>query len=141
MTNQNETTPRPETLSGATYKVKTPLSDCAYYVTINDLITDAGTDHEARRPYECFINTKDTANFEWIVSLTRMISAVWRNGGEAAFVVDELKSVHSAGGGFWDKAKFYPSLPAKIGGVIEQHLIATGVIKPVEQNSCAIPWL
>ena len=49
---------RPEMLIGSTYKVKTPVSDHAMYVTINDIILNEGTEHEQRRPFEIFINSK-----------------------------------------------------------------------------------
>nr|WP_309544684.1 hypothetical protein [Alkalilimnicola ehrlichii] len=84
---------RPEVLVGQTYKVKTPLSEHALYVTINDVVLNPGTDHEVRRPFEVFINSKNMDHFQWIVALTRIISAVFRKGGDCTFLVEELRSV------------------------------------------------
>src|ERR1700677_3774739 len=84
---------RPEVLIGSTYKIKTPVSDHAMYVTINDIVLNEGTPHEQRRPFEVFINSKNLDHFQWIVALTRVISAVLRKGGDTTFLVDELKAV------------------------------------------------
>src|SRR5690606_25166963 len=84
---------RPEVLRGSTYKIKTPLSNHALYITINDVLLNAGTDHESRRPFEIFINSKNLEHFQWVVALTRVISAVFRKGGDATFLVEELKAV------------------------------------------------
>ena len=92
---------RPEMLIGSTYKIKTPVSDHAMYVTINDIILNEGTPHEQRRPFEVFINTKNLDHFQWIVALTRVISAVFRKGGDVTFLVDELKAVFDPRGGYW----------------------------------------
>ena len=89
----HEKVSRPEQLEGATYKIKTPLSDHALYLTINDIILNPGTDHELRRPFEIFINSKNMDHFQWIVALTRVISAVFRKGGDCTFLVEELKAV------------------------------------------------
>ena len=92
---------RPDVLIGSTYKIKTPVSDHAMYVTINDIILNEGTAHEQRRPFEVFINTKNLDHFLWIVALTRIISAVFRKGGDVTFMVDELKAVFDPRGGYW----------------------------------------
>jgi hypothetical protein len=84
---------RPEMLEGSTYKIKTPLSEHALYVTINDIVLNPGTEHELRRPFEIFINSKNMDHFQWIVALTRIISAVFRKGGDCTFLVEELRSV------------------------------------------------
>jgi hypothetical protein len=84
---------RPDVLIGSTYKIKTPVSDHAMYVTINDIMLNEGTEHEHRRPFEIFINTKNLDHFQWIVALTRIISAVFRKGGDVAFLTEELKAV------------------------------------------------
>ncbi|MDH4275716.1 MAG: NrdJb, partial [Gammaproteobacteria bacterium] len=84
---------RPEQLIGVTYKLKTPLSEHALYVTVNDVILNPGTPHEARRPFEIFINSKNMDHFQWIVALTRIVSAVFRKGGDVTFLVEELKAV------------------------------------------------
>ncbi|HYP65373.1 MAG TPA: hypothetical protein VEQ14_03445, partial [Steroidobacteraceae bacterium] len=84
---------RPEVLIGSTYKIKTPISDHAMYVTINDIVLNEGTEYEQRRPFEIFINSKNLDHFQWIVALTRIISAVFRKGGDVTFLVDELKAV------------------------------------------------
>jgi hypothetical protein len=90
---------RPEVLIGSTYKIKTPVSDHAMYVTINDIVLNEGTEHEQRRPFEVFINTKNLDHFQWIVALTRIISAVFRKGGDVTFLVDEMKAVFDPRGG------------------------------------------
>jgi len=121
---------RPEMLLGSTYKVKTPLSEHALYVTINDVILNPGTEHELRRPFEIFINSKNMDHFQWIVALTRIISAVFRKGGDVTFLVDELRSVFDPRGGYFKKGgKYMPSLVAEIGDAIECHLRMIGLLK------------
>ena len=121
---------RPEVLLGSTYKVKTPVSDHAMYITINDIVLNQGTPHEHRRPFEIFINSKNLDHFQWIVALTRIISAVFRKGGDVTFMVEELKAVFDPRGGYWKPGgKFMPSLIAEIGAVIEDHLKKIGMIK------------
>ena len=115
---------RPAALDGATYKVKWPGSEHALYITINDIII-AGH----RRPFEVFINSKNMEHFAWTVALTRMISAVFRRGGDVSFVVEELKAVFDPRGGAWVDGKYIPSILAAIGGVIERHLVAIGFIE------------
>jgi hypothetical protein len=112
---------RPEMLIGSTYKIKTPVSDHAMYVTINDIVLNEGTEHEQRRPFEIFINSKNLDHFQWIVALTRIISAVFRKGGDVTFMVDELKAVFDPRGGYWQPGgKFMPSIIAELGYVIER---------------------
>ena len=121
---------RPEMLLGSTYKIKTPLSDHALYVTINDVVLNAGTEHEQRRPFEIFINSKNMEHFQWIVALTRIISAVFRKGGDVAFLVEELRSVFDPKGGYFKPGgRFTPSLVADIGDAIEAHMRTIGLIK------------
>jgi hypothetical protein len=124
---------RPEMLQGSTYKVKTPVSDHAMYVTINDVILNPGTEHEQRRPFEIFINSKNLDHFQWIVALTRILSAVFRKGGEVVFLTEELKAVFDPRGGYWQPGgKFMPSIVAEIGYVVERHLQSIGLMrKPV----------
>lgn len=125
----HEKVERPEMLVGATYKIKTPLSAHALYVTVNDIVLNAGTPHEHRRPFEVFINSKSMDHFQWIVALTRIISAVFRKGGDVTFLVDELRSVFDPRGGYFKKGgKYMPSLVAEIGDVIEAHLRGIGLI-------------
>ncbi len=113
---------RPEVLIGSTYKIKTPVSDHAMYVTINDIVLNEGTEYEQRRPFEVFINSKNLDHFQWIVALTRIISAVFRKGGDVTFLVDELKAVFDPRGGYWQPGgKFMPSIIAELGYVIEKH--------------------
>lgn len=120
---------RPEMLIGSTYKVKTPVSDHAMYVTINDIILNEGTEHEKRRPFEIFINSKNLDHYQWIVALTRIISAVFRKGGDVTFLVDELKAVFDPRGGYWQAGgKFMPSIIAELGYIVEKHLIAIGLL-------------
>ena len=121
---------RPEMLLGSTYKVKTPLSEHALYVTINDVILNLDTEHELRRPFEIFINSKNMDHFQWIVALTRIISAVFRKGGDVTFLVEELRSVFDPRGGYFKKGgKYMPSLVAEIGDAIECHLRMIGMLK------------
>jgi hypothetical protein len=125
----HEKVERPDMLLGSTYKIKTPLSEHALYVTINDIVLNEGTEHELRRPYEIFINSKNMDHFQWIVALTRVMSAVFRKGGDVTFLVEELKSVFDPQGGYFKKGgKFMPSLIAEIGDVIEQHLKYIGLL-------------
>ena len=112
---------RPGVLPGNTYKVRWPESDHAMYITVNDVIQDG-----RRRPFEVFINSKNMEHYAWTVALTRMMSAVFRRGGDVSFVVEELKAVFDPRGGHWVDGHYVPSLLAAIGEVIEQHLIATG---------------
>jgi hypothetical protein len=121
---------RPEMLIGSTYKVKTPLSEHALYVTINDIILNHGTNHELRRPFEIFINSKNMDHFQWIVALTRIVSAVFRKGGDVTFLVEELRSVFDPRGGYFKKGgKYMPSLVAEIGDAIECHMRMIGLLK------------
>jgi hypothetical protein len=124
---------RPDVLIGSTYKIKTPVSDHAMYVTINDMILNEGTEHEHRRPFEIFVNSKNLDHYQWIVALTRIISAVFRKGGDVTFLVDELKAVFDPRGGYWQPGgKFMPSIIAELGHVIEKHLQTIGLIaRPV----------
>jgi ribonucleoside-diphosphate reductase alpha chain len=114
---------RPEDLPGKTYKIKWPGSDHAIYITINDVMQDG-----RRRPFEIFINSKNMEHYAWTVALTRMISAVFRRGGDVSFVVEELKAVFDPRGGQWMEGRYVPSLLAAIGGVIERHLIEIGFL-------------
>jgi len=123
---------RPECLRGSSYKIKPPQSEHALYITINDMVLNEGTDNEELHPYEIFVNSKNMENFQWIVALTRVTSAVFRKGGDVGFLVDELKAVFDPQGGYWKKGGvFMPSLVAEIGCTIETHLKSTGRIKTV----------
>ncbi|MCV6823661.1 MULTISPECIES: adenosylcobalamin-dependent ribonucleoside-diphosphate reductase [Halocynthiibacter] len=115
---------RPQALEGNTYKLKWPDSEHAIYITVNDVVIGGH-----RRPFEVFINSKNMEHFAWTVALTRMISAVFRRGGDVSFVVEELKAVFDPRGGAWMEGKYIPSILAAIGGVIERHLIVTGFIE------------
>ncbi|MFQ5761122.1 MAG: NrdJb [Acidiferrobacterales bacterium] len=126
---------RPEMLLGSTYKIKTPLTEHALYVTINDIVLNAGTEHEKRRPFEVFINSKSMDHFQWIVALTRIVSAVFRKGGDVTFLVEELHSVFDPRGGYFRRGKYTPSLVAEIGDVIERHLKMIGLISTEENDN------
>lgn len=108
---------RPETLLGSTYKIKWPESEHAVYVTINDL-----EESDRKRPFEIFINSKNMEHYSWTLALTRMISAVFRRGGDVSFVAEELKAVFDPRGGAWLGGRYVPSLLAAIGDVIQRHL-------------------
>ncbi|MGB0505465.1 MAG: adenosylcobalamin-dependent ribonucleoside-diphosphate reductase [Pikeienuella sp.] len=115
---------RAEMLEGATYKLKWPESEHAIYITVNDAVIAS-----RRRPFEVFINSKNMEHYAWTVALTRMISAVFRRGGDVSFVVEELKAVFDPRGGAWMKGRYVPSILAAIGGVIERHMVAIGFLE------------
>ncbi|WP_319546557.1 adenosylcobalamin-dependent ribonucleoside-diphosphate reductase [Ruegeria conchae] len=115
---------RPQSLEGSTYKLKWPDSEHAIYLTINDIVISG-----RRRPFEVFINSKNMEHYAWTLALTRMISAVFRRGGDVSFVVEELKAVFDPRGGAWVKGKYIPSILAAIGGVIEQHMVVIGFLE------------
>ncbi len=120
---------RPEVLIGSTYKIKSPLFEHALYVTINDIVLNAGNEHELRRPFEIFINSKNMDHFQWIVALTRIMSAVFRKGGDVTFLVDEMKAVFDPKGGYFKAGGVYmPSLVAELGSIVEDHLKSIGLM-------------
>jgi ribonucleoside-diphosphate reductase alpha chain len=125
---------REEVLPGMTYKLRWPESDHAIYITINDVV-EAGS----RRPFEIFINSKNMEHYAWTVALTRMISAVFRRGGDVSFVVDELKAVFDPRGGQWMGGRYVPSLLAAIGGIIERHMVDTGFLDPARREHLGLP--
>jgi ribonucleoside-diphosphate reductase alpha chain len=119
---------RSDKLSGATYKLKWPDSEHAMYVTINDIEQDG-----VSRPFEIFVNSKNLEHYAWVVALTRMISAVFRRGGEVAFVAEELKQVFDPRGGQWSNGRYVGSLVAAIGDIIERHMVETGFLVPADK--------
>ncbi len=131
-----------EALEGSTYKIKTPLADHAMYVTINDIILNPGTVHESRRPFEIFINSKNMDHFQWIVALTRLMSAVFRKGGDVVFLAEELQAVFDPKGGYFKPGgKWMPSIVAEIGAVIEHHLKKIGLMEKDELSEQQILFL
>ncbi|MDE1942671.1 MAG: NrdJb [Betaproteobacteria bacterium] len=127
---------RPDKLVGNTYKIKTPVTDHALYITINDVVMNEGTPQEHRRPFEIFINSKNMEHFQWIVALTRVMSAVFRKGGDITFLVEELQSVFDPKGGYFKKGgKYIPSLVAEIGEVLREHLHEIGMLKRPEHEA------
>ena len=127
---------RPDELRGYTYKVKTPLSDHAMYITINNIVLNVSTEHEQEYPFEIFINSKNMEQFQWILALTRVISAVFRKGGDSVFLAEELKQVFDPQGGYFKKGGvFMPSLVAEIGGGLENHMKKIGLIKEEELST------
>ncbi len=129
----HESIKRPEVLIGSTYKIKPPLVDHAMYVTINDIVLNPGTEHEQRRPFEIFINSKSMEHFQWIVALTRIMSAVFRKGGDVTFLVEEMKAVFDPRGGYFKSGGVYmPSLIADLGCIVEDHLKAIGMLHDPE---------
>lgn len=125
----HEKVERPESLVGATYKIKSPLVEHAMYVTINDIVLNPGTKHEMRRPFEVFINSKNMDHFQWVVAITRIMSAVFRKGGDVTFLVEEMKAVFDPRGGYFKAGGIYmPSIVAEIGSVVEEHLKFIGMI-------------
>ena len=120
---------RPDVLIGSTYKIKSPLFEHALYVTINDIVLNPGTKHESRRPFEIFINSKNMDHFQWVVAITRIMSAVFRKGGDVTFLVEEMKAVFDPRGGYFKAGGVYmPSIVAEIGAVVEDHLKMIGMI-------------
>jgi hypothetical protein len=131
----HESVQRPESLVGSTFKIKSPLFEHALYVTINDIVLNAGTPHEQRRPFEIFINSKNMDHFQWIVALTRILSAVFRKGGDVTFIAEEMKAVFDPRGGYFKAGGVYmPSIVAEIGAVIEQHMKNIGLIHDPEMD-------
>ena len=129
----HEKVERPDTLIGATYKIKSPLFEHALYVTINDIVLNAGTEYELCRPFEIFINSKNMDHFQWIVALTRIMSAVFRKGGDVTFLVEELKAVFDPRGGYFKAGGVYmPSIVAELGNIIETHLKMIGLLHDPE---------
>ena len=127
---------RPDKITGSTYKVKTPVTEHALYITINDVMMNEGTDQEHRRPFEIFVNSKNMEHFQWIVGLTRVMSAVFREGGDLTFLIEELESVFDPNGGYYKKGgKYVPSLVAELGQVLEEHLKNIGMLKVTEPEA------
>ena len=121
----HEKVERPEVLIGSTYKIKSPLVEHAMYVTINDIVLNPGTEHELRRPFEVFINSKNMDHFQWIVALTRIMSAVFRKGGDVTFLVDEMKAVFDPRGGYFKAGGVYmPSIVAEGGKLVPSPVTA-----------------
>jgi ribonucleoside-diphosphate reductase alpha chain len=130
---------RPEKVIGATYKLRWPDSEHAMYVTVNDIELGG-----VRRPFEVFVNSKNLEHYAWVIALTRMISAVFRRGGEVAFVAEELQQVFDPRGGQWSNGRYLPSLVAAIGEVLERHMRETGFlavadISEAEQKTLPVP--
>ena len=132
----HENVERPEMLVGATYKIKTPQSEHALYVTINDMVLNIGTENEVRRPFEIFINSKNLDHFQWVVALTRVMSAVFRKGGDVTFLVNEMKAVFDPQGGYFKPGGggFMPSIVAEIGCVLERHLKMIGLLEEEQMS-------
>jgi hypothetical protein len=135
--NLTESTQRPGMLIGSTYKIKPPVSDHALYITINDILLNKGTEQETRRPFEIFVNSKNMEFYSWIVALTRVISAVFRKGGDCTFLVEELKAVFDPKGGYYQRGTgvFMPSVVADIGHVIETHFKTLNMLPVSEIDS------
>lgn len=126
----NEGIARPEVLRGSSYKIKPPASENSLYITINDIVLNEGTDHEVVQPYEMFINSKSMEHYQWVVALTRVISACFRKGGDVTFLVEELASVYDPNGGYFKKGGvFMPSLVAEIGSIVKKHMEFIGLIE------------
>jgi ribonucleoside-diphosphate reductase alpha chain len=125
---------RSPVLTGATYKLKWPDSENAIYVTINDVEVGG-----RRRPFEIFINTRHLEHYAWTVALTRMISAVFRRGGDVSFVAEELKAIFDPQGGRWMNGHYVPSLLAAIGEIIEKHMVRIGFLTQTSSPSSKAP--
>lgn len=139
----NENIARPEVLQGKTYKVKIPTEEHSLYVTINDILLNGGTTYESKHPFEIFINSKNNTHRQWVDTLTRVISAVFRKGGDINFLVEELKAITDPQGGGWHKGRYVKSVVSEIGYVLEEHLLNGGVEvespTPIAVNTNEIP--
>lgn len=128
-TEMNEKILRPKSLIGKTYKIeKSPANEHALYVTINDIVLDEGTKFERRKPFEIFVNSKNMDQFQWIVALTRIMSAVFRKGGDVTFLAEEMKSVFDPHGGYFRPGGYMPSLIAEIGEIVQTHFEDIGLM-------------
>lgn len=131
----SEAIDRPEVLPGSTYKIKPPVSDHAMYITINNVVLNKGTEHETVKPYEIFINSRDVQHLQWVSGLTLILSAIFRKGGDIAFLAQELRSVYDPNGGYFKKGGVYMnSIVAEIGHVIERHFKAIGLIQEEQMS-------
>ena len=139
----HENVERPEMLVGATYKIKTPQSEHALYVTINDMVLNYATENEIRRPFEIFINSKNLDHFQWVVALTRVMSAVFRKGGDVTFLVNEMKAVFDPQGGYFKSGGggFMPSIVAEIGYVLERHMKMIGLLEDKQMPEAHLEML
>ena len=134
----SENVKRPRKLLGATYAIESDKAK--FYITINDIVLDEGTEFEVRRPFELFIASKDTSSFAWITTLSRMVSAVMRKGGDITFMIEEFKSVRDPEGGYWSYGTYMGSLQAHIGAVLEEHFRELGMLEqPVAQTEEEAP--
>lgn len=124
--------PRKKSLCGNTYKLK--WNDSNYYVTINNFMDDNGV----FIPFEIFINTQDMSQFQWTVALTRMMSSVFRRGGDISFVIEDLKCIMDPNGGAWVDGRYVPSFIALLGYTLEEHVKSlnanTLVVQDMLQN-------
>jgi hypothetical protein len=133
----NETLQRPYTMSGKTYKIKLPSEDSAMYITINNITLNEGTSKEETRPFEIFINSKNTSHRQWVDTLTRVISAVFRKGGEIDFLVEELKSITDPNGGGWYRGRYVKSLVSEIGHILEEHIASLNSVQTTQLDVAA----
>ena len=129
---------RPAKLHGTTYKIKPMGHDSALYLTVNNITMNIDTEHEQAYPYEIFLNSKQMQSYQWISTVTRLVSAIFRKGGNITFIVDELEQIFDPNGGYWGKepgskkGKYYNSVIAELGAVLRQHMIYLGLIKGVK---------
>lgn len=127
---------RPDVLEGRTYRLRSPaVLDAALYITINDAVLNAGTPDEKRHPYEIFINTKDPKHLQWMTLATRLMSAVFRKGGDVTFVIEEMRSIYDPSGGHFASGKHYHSVIGEIADIVEQHLRHLGILGPAQPSA------
>lgn len=126
-----ESLKRHKVLQGSTYQLKTPLSEYTWYITINDIVLNEGTEFERLQPFEIFFNTKDVTSYQWMVFTSRMISAIFRKGGDLNFIIEEMNAVYQPNGGYMSRDGYVPSLVAEIGKIIETHFKSIGLIKEI----------
>lgn len=124
----NERVKREKVLHGSTYQLKTPLSEYTWYITINNIILNEGTEHEKIQPFEIFFNTKDVTSYQWMIFASRLLSAVFRKGGDIKFILDEMAAVYQPNGGYLKQGGYVPSLVAEIGRIIEIHFKSIGLL-------------
>ncbi len=124
--------PSPDEVEGKRYRVRWPDSDHALYVIVNDFV-DEQTGR--KRPWEVFLISNESEADEWRVALGRMISAVYRRGGDVAFIASELRAISDKKGGAFLGGKHLGSVIAAIGDIIERHMIEIGFIPPKEAKA------
>jgi len=122
--------PRQDVLNAKVYKLKSSFVDYAIYITLSYKLDDNGN----RIPYEIFINSKDLTKSAEYAVLTRLISAVFRRSEDPTFIIEELKSIYDPNGGHFKEGRYYPSIYAEIGDILEKFFFDIGIMKKKERK-------